>query len=877
MFSSARRRYKAMVSVVLITLIMATLIAGMVGCGGGAIRIYSWFGLSKVRNDLGASYILMNDLDSTTVGYLDWAGPTTHGGAGWDPIGSSDDPFTGTFDGNNKEIRDVVINRPTRDNTGLFGAADNAIIENLGVVNITVTGHSYVGGLAGMMENGSVDNCYFAGNVTGESPPHIYEDRSLNVGGLAGALSATCNISNCHATGSVTGFTCVGGLVGRKGGDEPSDTATLSNSYSSSNVYGLEEVGGLIGYNRGDVSDSYFTGNVTGPCCAVGGLVGNNQRGGHIINSHYSYDEVLINGGNVITIGALFDDDFEEWLANDKFLDINERLSQEEGDYYAVYLVTDVSDLKEVVTFGQDSSLHFRLQNDLDLADEPDFYIPYLAGGFDGGLDVGGHNISNLSVHLDFAFGLGLFGYVADGAAVYGVGAENVSIAGSSAVGGLVGHNDGWVAWCHSTGSVHANGYWAEAGGLVGFSDYNGVEACYSSCDVSGVDGCRYFGGLIGRNKWGEVTRCYATGSAIIQGAYIGGLVGWNEGGEVEDCYATGIVWGSTFAGGLVGGNDGTVSNSYSACTDPGGPFGGLVGYLSSPSGSTVDNSFWDTEVSGQDISNGGTGKNTTEMKDIVTFTDTETEGLDEPWDIIAVADPGIRNDHYDWNIVDDVTYPFLSWQPTEPQPDDPLAFAAVLDDHDWQLTYLLRANDFWTDQRDWDVISDIGDYDVVVANLPDDPGETTFQAFLDAADANGVGVVFTSSWDVYDAWGISLLEWYLSDPGGQQNSSGGDVYYKVTQDHAIFNGWTVDDEITIITGGDCDYAWFSGYSGTTIAEVGNSDYGIKGDAVAVSTYGASTHVLLASLGPQYWTDVTAWTDDGKTILVNAVSFAAGI
>jgi hypothetical protein len=79
---------------------------------------------------------------------------------------------------------------------------------------------------------------------------------------------------------------------------------------------------------------------------------------------------------------------------------------------------------------------------------------------------------------------------------------------------------------------------------------------------------------------------------------------------------------------------------------------------------STVTNSFWDTETSGQNISAGGEGKNTAEMKDFSTFTETETEGLDEPWDMVAVADPGERNTNYIWNIVDDETYPFLSWQP---------------------------------------------------------------------------------------------------------------------------------------------------------------------------------------------------------------------
>jgi hypothetical protein len=105
----------------------------------------------------------------------------------------------------------------------------------------------------------------------------------------------------------------------------------------------------------------------------------------------------------------------------------------------------------------------------------------------------------------------------------------------------------------------------------------------------------------------------------------------------------------------------GTVSNSYSSSNVTGvDDVGGLVGF----SDGTVSNSFWDIETSGQADSDGGTGKNTTEMKDIATFTDTETEGLDEPWDITTVAGPDTRNPSYIWNIVHNVTYPFLSWEP---------------------------------------------------------------------------------------------------------------------------------------------------------------------------------------------------------------------
>jgi len=202
-------------------------------------------------------------------------------------------------------------------------------------------------------------------------------------------------------------------------------------------------------------------------------------------------------------------------------------------------------------------------------------------------------------------------------------------------------------------------------------------------------------------------------------------------------------------------------------------------------------------------------------------------------------------------------------------------AWVAVLGDYQSQLTDLLLASGISAEPRDWDVVGNIHHYEVVVINLPDDPGEPDFLDFLAAASLNEVGVVFLGSYPPWGPWGITLLEEYLDDPAGQDFwYESGDVYYKVTQHHPIFAGWDVDDEITIITGGDQDYTWFSDYSGDTIAGVGSHVWGIEGDAVAVGQYGGSTHVLLASLGPQDETNVAHWTDDGRQIFVNAVLFA---
>jgi subtilisin family serine protease len=201
------------------------------------------------------------------------------------------------------------------------------------------------------------------------------------------------------------------------------------------------------------------------------------------------------------------------------------------------------------------------------------------------------------------------------------------------------------------------------------------------------------------------------------------------------------------------------------------------------------------------------------------------------------------------------------------------LAMAAVLGDYESQLADLLLANDIWAEQRGWDLIDDIDDYDVVVVNRPSDPGESTFLEFLEAASANQTRVIFTSSYPAAGAsYGISLLQWYLGDPAGQSYDYwSGDVYYQVREAHSIFEGWEAGSNITIINTDDCDHAWFWDYSGYTVGDVGSEDYGIRGDAVALGVYGESLHVLLAGLAPQYYTNVPDWTDDAKTIFVRAV------
>ena len=107
-FGSRRDRHLTRSS---IFLLVVALVVGMVGYGGscvvnlpsGDIEIHDWYDLDDVRDNLTGHHTLMNDLDSTTAGYDELAGPTANDGKGWQPIGtwiygSIEQPFAGTFD-----------------------------------------------------------------------------------------------------------------------------------------------------------------------------------------------------------------------------------------------------------------------------------------------------------------------------------------------------------------------------------------------------------------------------------------------------------------------------------------------------------------------------------------------------------------------------------------------------------------------------------------------------------------------------------------------------------------------------------------------------------------------------------------------------------
>jgi len=212
--------------------------------------------------DWGKHFKLMADIDMSA-----------YTGTEYNIIGNKTTYFSGTFDGNSHVIINLTIERPTENYIGLFGYLYGGQIMNLGVENTDIAGGGYVGGLVGRNEDGgTITDCYATGTVSGSGSC---------VGGLCGYSAGT--ISTCYATGAVSGTGYyVGGLIGYK------YRGTITDCYATGSVSGTDSVGGLVGLNiNSSITSCYATGTVSGPdAIGVGGLVGYN--GGSTITSCYA-------------------------------------------------------------------------------------------------------------------------------------------------------------------------------------------------------------------------------------------------------------------------------------------------------------------------------------------------------------------------------------------------------------------------------------------------------------------------------------------------------------------------------------------------------------------------------------------------------------
>jgi filamentous hemagglutinin family protein len=443
--------------------------------------------LQGINGNLSGNFALGSNITAAATA-------TWNSGAGFTPIGNANTPFIGTFDGLGHTISGLAINLPTTDDVGLFGNATagpnsgplpSQMLRDVGIIGGSVSGADNVGELAGSTINldGMISNSYATGSVSGSSNVGGLVGNAGNGGGLGAASNsyATGNVTatgnnvggllgsgtalNSYATGNVisTGNN-VGGLVGLE------TAGALIQGYATGSVSGSSNVGGLVGYNDSYFSSKldyagiygYATGNVRGTGNNVGGLVGWTDY-----SSIVGYATGQVTG--VGQVGGLVGYGFNTSVTNS----------------YATGRVTGA---------GNDVG---GLAGSIGSAT---VWGTYATGNVSGVGDVGGLMGFNYYDHLTTAYATGgvsgtgnnvggLVGYNQN--SYVGTTDAMGSVSGSSNVGGLVGYNTGTgliddfaaqITISYATGRVIGS---SDVGGLVG-SNVGAVNGSFWNLTTSG-------------------------------------------------------------------------------------------------------------------------------------------------------------------------------------------------------------------------------------------------------------------------------------------------------------------------------------------------------------------------------------------------------
>jgi hypothetical protein len=241
-------------------------------------------------------------------------------GTGFNMIGTSSNPFSGSLDGNGYAVSNFTITDIEGTNTdiGMFRciAGESALIKDLTLIEPNVDCADYiirVGSLAGTIEYGAtLNNCvvqggFVAGNAdVGGLVGYVYRDSRLNkchtvdievlvrydnkvAGGVIGE-SVDSTVTDCSSSGLVSGAGMLGGLVGHSSGCK----FIYCHSSATVSATGNDCAGGLIGLNLFGMEMS-----IVSECSASGNVTGNDSTGG-LIGSFW--DGIVVNcraSGNI--------------------------------------------------------------------------------------------------------------------------------------------------------------------------------------------------------------------------------------------------------------------------------------------------------------------------------------------------------------------------------------------------------------------------------------------------------------------------------------------------------------------------------------------------------------------------------------------------
>lgn len=407
---------------------------------------------------LGANIDLNHELLSTNSRYY-WYNDIY----GWNPIGTMDAPFTGSFDGAGYTIQNLYTRRNNVDPangvinpilfTGdiynsLFLNVSDANFNNLNLSGVDLNGwqsgslayYSTNSNFKDIHVNGDVVSYYFGGGIVSYAQDSNFSDCSfdgnLNINGMGGGLIGEAKniiIDKSTANANIIGKYMIGGLVGVI---RDFDNLSLIKESSSS---------GIISYGSGSIG---CIGGLCGSCASV------------IVNSHSDVDiskgYLIIGGlcGSCVSI-------INSYATGDiKSLEITS------GIYASGHLPNYIGGLAGEVSGAVKNSY---ATGNINLISQPNNNA-FRIGGLIGA--TSGFSTTPLSVSNSYARG-------------------NITINGvAEEIGGLIGHPMGslkpQILNCYSTGNIAISGENSLVGGLIGGNNDANTTSSYWDTQTSG-------------------------------------------------------------------------------------------------------------------------------------------------------------------------------------------------------------------------------------------------------------------------------------------------------------------------------------------------------------------------------------------------------
>ena len=463
-------------------------------------------------NSQNGQYINMLSTAYTPGGYYD----TTRRGL-----------FQGQLDGDNKEIRNLVISLDSSTaRAALIGSAgNNAVIKNvyIGSGSSIKSERSDVAGIVAYATgNVQIINCVNYATISSANSS-AYQN-----GGIIGNIAGSVTVSNCHNYGAVSGAYSIGGIVGIVQGAN----GKVENCVNSGPVSGSSDgIGGIAGkMSSGTISGTTTNnGAVTATGNNVGGVVG-----------------WVVNGATI-----------KGSLDNSKNVKGNNKVGGIVG--YNTGTIQGSHTVKGSCKISGNSSI----------------------GGIVGYNDTTGSinfgSISNSTVTVSGASYIGgVIGYNL-GVLTISATTNNASVKGAYYVGGIVGgftEGEVTITSCINEASIEATA--RDVGGIIGYAEgainlY--INGCYNTGNITGGSSGES-GGIAGRvvtTKRVEnnvvpvkISHCYNLGNVTTTSSdSTGGIVGYayssNSGALViEYCYNKAKLYGKEYVGGIVGSSNTT-------------------------------------------------------------------------------------------------------------------------------------------------------------------------------------------------------------------------------------------------------------------------------------------------------------------------------